>query len=280
MRLSVHKTLKMYVGGKFIRSESGRVLPTTAHDGTAMNAARASRKDLRDSVSNMRKAQSGWAGRTAYNRGQILYRLGEMLEGRGDSLPTRTEDWQAAVDRAVHHAGWTDKITAVLSSLNPVSAAYVNYSMIRPLGIVVAFPHPDDGLLGMVETACQILVMSNTGTIVVPTAQAELATAFAEALHTCDLPGGAINVLTGEIEEILPVADAHDDVDGILVVEGAVSADQWKSSQHEGARVLRRLIRARRAENPAGPETFSKLCEVKTVWMSAMREIPAGRIAY
>jgi len=280
MRLSVHKTLKMYQGGRFIRSESGRVLPTTAVDGSPMNAAHASRKDLRNSVSTNRGAQAGWAGRSAYNRGQILYRLAEMLEGRGDSLPTSEQDWQAAVDRAVHHAGWTDKITAVLSSLNPVSAAYVNYSMIRPMGVIVAFPHPQDGLLGLVETACQILVMGNAGTLVVPVEHAELATAFSEALHTCDLPGGTLDVLTGRIEELLPVADTHDDIDSILVVDGAVSADQWETSQREGARVLRRLVQVGRAQDPAGPDVFSRLCEVKTVWMSAMGEIPAGRLAY
>lgn len=280
MRLSVHKTLKMYQGGKFIRSESGRVLPTTSADGSPMNAAHASRKDLRNSVGINRKAQSGWAGRTAYNRGQILYRLGEMLEGRGDSLPTSDKDWQAAVDRAVHHAGWTDKITAILSSLNPVSGAYVNYSMIKPLGVVVAFPHADDGLLGLVETACQILVMGNAGTIIVPTERAELATAFTECLHTCDLPGGTLDVLTGKVEELLPVADTHDDVDSILVVDGAVTQQQWADSQREGAQVLRRLVQTGRAASPAGPETFAKLCEVKTVWMSAMNEIPAGRVAY
>lgn len=280
MRLSVHKTLKMYVGGRFVRSESGRVLPLTASDGTPMTTPRASRKDLRDSISSTRGAQPGWAGRTAYNKGQILYRLAEMLEGRADSLPTSAQDWQAAVDRAVHHAGWTDKITAVLSSLNPVAAAYVNYSMIRPLGIIVAFPHADDGLLGLVEAACQILVMGNTGTLIVPTARAELAIAFAEALHTCDLPGGALNVLTGEVDALLPVADIHDDVDSLLVAEGAVTPEQWAASQEAGAGVLRRMVQVGRASTPAGPETFARLCEVKTVWMSAMNEIPAGRVAY
>lgn len=280
MRLRVQKTLKMYVNGKFIRSESGQVLPAPAADGTVMNASRASRKDLRDSIGSNRKALAGWAGRSAYNRGQILYRLAEMLEGRGASLPTSEEDRIRATDRVVHHAGWTDKISAVLSTLNPVSAAYVNYSMVRPLGVVVAVPHPDDGLLGMVEALCDILVMSNAGTLIVPIEQAELATALGECLHTSDLPGGTLNVLTGNLDELLPTVNVHDDIDGLLCAEGALTAEQWRTAQHDGAHVLRRLVQVPRADRAAGPDVLARLSEVKTVWMSAQGEIPAGRVGY
>lgn len=280
MRLRVQKTLKMYVNGKFVRSESGRVLPTTAADGTAMNASRASRKDLRDSIGANRKALAGWAGRSAYNRGQILYRLAEMMEGRGSTLPTSEADWTQAVDRVVHHAGWADKITAVLSTLNPVSAAYVNYSMVRPLGVVVAIPHPEDGLLGMVEALCDVLVMSNAGTLIVPIERAELAAALAECLHTSDLPGGTLNVLTGDLAELLPTVNIHDDIDGLLCAEGALTAEQWRTAQHDGAHVLRRLVQVPRASHAAGPDVLSRLSEVKTVWMSAQGEIPAGRAGY
>ncbi len=280
MRLSVEKTLKMYVGGKFIRSESGRVTKTQSSDGSTMYAAHASRKDLRDSVGVNRKAQGGWAGRTAYNRGQILYRLAEMMEGRVGGFPTTDADRIAAIDRAVHHAGWTDKITAVLSSLNPVGGAYVNYSMIRGMGVIVAIPHPEDGLVGLVESACQILVMSNAGTLLIPTEMAELGAAFAECLHTSDLPGGALNILTGDVEALLGEADKHDDIDALLVSNGAVPKAAWSASKEQGARVLRRLVMSGRAAQPAGPETFAKLCEVKTVWMSAAPEVPAGRVSY
>ena len=173
-RLLVQKTLKMYVGGRFIRSESGRTMPTEASDGTTVNACRGSRKDLRDAVGIARTAQPAWASRTAYNRGQILYRLAEMLEGRRTSLPASTADIDAAVDCAVYYAGWSDKITAVLSSLNPVAATYVNYSRIRPMGVVVAAPAAQDGLLGLVDAACAISVMSNAGVLLVPIASAEL----------------------------------------------------------------------------------------------------------
>jgi acyl-CoA reductase-like NAD-dependent aldehyde dehydrogenase len=280
MRLAVRKTLKMYLNGRFIRSESGRVLPITAADGTAMHACRASRKDLRDAIGANRAALAGWAGRTAFNRGQILYRLAEMLEDRREALPTAQADAEAAVDRAVHHAGWADKITAVLSSLNPVAAAYVNYSMVRPLGVVVAVPHPEDGLLGMVEALCSVLVMGDTGTLVVPVARAELATALTEALHTSDLPGGALNVLTGELDELLPVAHTHDDLDGLLLTDGVLDDEAFAEAERQAAHVLRRLVVVPRAARPAGPETLIRLAEIKTVWMSAQGEIPTGRAGY
>lgn len=280
MRLAVQKTLKMYLGGAFVRSESGRVLPTTTSDGVLMNVCRASRKDLRDAVSANRKALSGWAGRTAYNRGQILYRLAEMLEGRLDTLPAPEGAAGEAIDRVVHHAGWTDKITAVLSTLNPVAQAYVNYSMIRPMGVVVAFPDPADGLLGIVESTCQILVMGNTGTLIVPADLGELAHAYAESLHTSDLPGGALNVLTGDVAELLPVANQHDDIDAVLAAGKAVTPELWLQAEQQGARVLRRMVAVPGAARPAGPDIYGRLCEVKTVWMSAGSEVPAGSAAY
>lgn len=280
MRLSVHKTLKMYLKGAFVRSEAGRVVPVTARDGGLMNVSLASRKDLRDALAANRAALPGWAGRTAYNRGQILYRLAEMLEGRGDSLPVSAAQREAAVDRAVHHAGWADKISAVLSTLNPVAQAYVNYSMVRPIGIVVALPDPADELLGLVEATSQILLMGNTGTLIVPVDLGELATAYAESLHTSDLPAGAINVLTGDPVELVPVANKHDDLDVLLAAGQALSDDQWAEVERDGAAVLRRLVRAPSAAKAAGPDHLSRLCEVKTVWMSAGAEIPSGSAAY
>jgi acyl-CoA reductase-like NAD-dependent aldehyde dehydrogenase len=280
MRLAVQKTLKMYVKGAFIRSESGRVLRATSRDGVPMNVCQASRKDLRDAIGVNRGALASWSGATAYNRGQILYRLAEMLEGRGASVGVSEADLEAAIDRAVHHAGWTDKIGAVLSTLNPVAAAYVNYSMVRPIGVVVALPDPADGLLGLVETTCQILVMGNVGTLIVPADHGELAAAYAEALHTSDLPAGAINVLTGDVAELLGAANTHDDLDVVLAAGAAVTDAQWATIEREGAAVLRRLVRAPGAATPAGPDLFARLAEVKTVWMSAGAEIPQGGGAY
>lgn len=277
-RLSVQKTLKLYIGGKFPRSESGRTTPVTTGSGGIVNVSRASRKDLRDAVGIARRAQEPWAARTAYNRGQILYRLAEMLEDRLDRLHTTPEDAAAAVDRAVHHAGWADKVTAVLSTLNPVSGTYVNYSRIRPLGVVVAFPSTRDGLLGMVEAACTSAVMGNGTLLVVAPERAETALAFAEALATSDMPGGVVNVLTGDPVELLGHASRHDDVDGLLLSPD-MPGHAVEQAEAEAARVMRRIIQAGSAATPAGPIELQRLAEVQTVWMSAY-EPRGGAAAY
>lgn len=268
-RLRVRKTLKLYIGGEFVRSESGRTLKVKSASGEAMNVSRASRKDLRDALEKARAAQPGWWKRTAYNRGQILYRLAEMLEDRAKSLPTTPEDAAAAADRAVHHAGWTDKITALLSSLNPVANTYVNYSMVGPLGIVVAVPRAEDRLLGMIESIAAPLVMGNSVVLVVPTENAELAIALAETIAVADAPHGVVQILTGDVAEIVGAANTHDDLDGLFVADGAIAAELRKKSEEEAARMMRRLVWAPPAAEPATPHLLSKLAEVKTVWMSS-----------
>ncbi len=268
-RLRVQKTLKMYVGGQFIRSESGHTIPARSSRGEVMHICKASRKDLRDAVEIARAAQPGWAGRTAYNRGQILYRLAEILEDRATALPCPPEDVAHAVDRAVHHAGWADKVTAVLSSLNPVGGAYVNYSMIRPVGLVVACPRGEDGLLGLVEATCAALLMGNAVILLVPADASEIAVAFAEALATSDVPGGVVNVLTGDVAAVLDWADKHDDIDALYVAGDALDAARWTRSQAAAARVMRRLVHVAPAAEPADPSVLQRLGEVKTVWMSS-----------
>ena len=280
MRLSVQKTLKMYVGGAFIRSESGRILAHTNAEGIHMNIPRASRKDLRDTIEKARGALAGWSGRTAYNRGQILYRLAEMLESRGETLPTSKEDVAASIDRAVHHAGWTDKITAILSSLNPVGMAYVNYSMVRPLGVVFAVPDPKDGLVGMIEAICGPLVMSDTVVVMVPLETAELAIALAESIAVSDVPGGVINILTGDIDEVLKVANRHDDIDGLLLSRGAVTQEQMVDCEIEAARVMRRISVVDGAGTASTPTQLARLSEIQTVWMSSGGNMPSGGAAY
>ena len=269
MRLPVQKTLKLYVGGKFIRSESGRTLPTTGVKGVPMNVAKASRKDLRDTIAVARGAQRGWAGRTAYNRGQILYRLAEMLEDRADTLPTTVADAHDAIDRAVHHAGWSDKITALMSSLNPVSMAYVNYSMITPLGVVLSAPRAEDGLTGMIEALCVATLLGNAVILAIPTKRAELAAALSEALAVSDVPAGVVNVLMGDVDEIVRHGSRHDDLDGLWLGTGAVSDETLHDAQIELARVMRRVVLAGDATAPASPTQLVGLSEVKTVWMSS-----------
>jgi acyl-CoA reductase-like NAD-dependent aldehyde dehydrogenase len=277
-RLRVDKTLKMYVGGKFIRSESGRTMPIDSRDGRTIHTPRASRKDVRDAVKVARGAQAKWAGATAYNRGQVLYRLAEILDDRLERLPTSAADAAAAVDRVVHHAGWTDKVTAVLSTLNPVAQTYVNYSRIRPLGVVCAAPDPAEGLLGMVEAICASAVMGNATILVADAPRAELAVALAEAIAVSDVPGGVVNVLTGELDAVLADAARHDDLDGLYLAGRAGGAIR-KLLDEEGARVMRRMLQVPSAASPATPIELSKLAEVQTVWMSAY-EPQGGAAAY
>ena len=234
-----------------------------------MYVCRASRKDLRNTVGIARAAQAGWASRTALLRGQILYRLAEMLDDRVSALPTSKKDAQSAVDRAVHHAGWSDKITAILSSVNPVSSGHVNYSMVRSMGIVVAVPDAADGLLGMVEAICAATVMGNSVILLVPTERAELATALSEALATSDFPAGVVNILTGDVQSVLDWVDRHDDIDALYVAGDALAAERLSASQQAAARVIRRVVHVGGAARPAGPTTLQRLAEVKTVWMSS-----------
>lgn len=271
-RITVEKTVKLYVGGKFIRSESGRVDRIDCMGGAqprGIYVCRASRKDFRDAMDLARKAQAGWAKRSGYNRGQILYRLAEMLEDRAASFPIASEQVHAAVDRAVHHAGWSDKISSLLSTLNPVATAHVNYSMLRPVGVVVAIPSPADGLLGMVEALCAATVMGNVVHLFVPSESGELAAALSEALATCDMPGGVVNVMTTDVPGLVDWANHHDDLDAIYLAEGAVDDALLKATQFEGARVMRRLVMVANAEQPASPLTLQKLAEIKTVWISS-----------
>lgn len=272
-RLRVEKTLKMFVGGKFIRSESGRVVAVSNAAGERFNVAKGSSKDMRNAIAGARKAQAPWCARTAYNRGQILYRLAELLEGRLASLPTPREDAEAAIDRVVHYAGWADKISQVLSSLNPVVQSYVNYSRVRGLGVVVAASSPAEGLLGMVEALCAATVMGNAVILVVDLEHAELGAALSEALATSDWPGGIVNIVFGPAAELLGHASRHDDVDALYL---AGVMEHLKALEEENALVLRRFLKVTSAARPADPLQLQVLSEVQTVWISAGESVGGG----
>lgn len=275
-RLRIQKTIKQYIGGKFVRSESGRTLPATSSRGEAMHVCQGSRKDLRDTVRIARSAAGGWGARSGFNRGQILYRLAEMLDDRITAFPTSEADMVASIDRAVYHAGWCDKVSALLSTLNPVQQAYVNYSMVRPLGIVFAVPDPKDGLLGMVEAVCSALVMGNSLILVVPVERAELGLALAEALHTSDVPGGVVNILTGDVGALVAVANIMEDLDAIVCAAGLLPKEEAVAVETHGASVLRRIWWRGPATEPATPHELQKLAEIKTVWMSSGADITGG----
>ena len=287
-RIDVRKTYKLYIGGAFPRTESGRSYVVSAADGTPLaNACRASRKDVRDAVRAARKAFDGWAGKTAMNRGQVLYRVAELMEGRRDQFADevavaeglREPAARAAVDRAIDrwvwYAGWADKITQILGSSNPVAAPYFNFTIPEPTGVVGIVAPETSSLLGLVSRLAPPLVSGNTVVLLASERRPLPAVTLTEVLATSDVPGGVVNVLTGRKAELIPVIAAHADVDGLdtwgvpedLRVEvETLAADDIK-------RLLRRPTRVedarfdwlddRAAERP---EWIAAFLEMKTVW--------------
>ncbi|HEX4813414.1 MAG TPA: aldehyde dehydrogenase family protein [Nonomuraea sp.] len=278
-RLSVRKTYKLYVGGAFPRSESGRSYPVTSPKGDFLaNAARASRKDVRDAVVAARKAFPGWSGATPYNRGQILYRVAEMLEGRRGQFAEEVaasgpggkkaalEAVDAAVDRLVWYAGWSDKIAAVRGAANPVAGPYFNLSTPEPTG-VVAIVAPADPLLGLVSVVAPVIVTGNTCVVVAAEPAPLAAITLAEVLATSDLPGGVVNILTGRQAELAPWLAGHMDVNG-LDLTGVADADLALSCEQAAAENLKRVLRPVREDWTADPGIgrMTRFLETKTVW--------------
>ncbi|MFG1753614.1 aldehyde dehydrogenase family protein [Streptosporangium sandarakinum] len=279
-RLAVRKTYKLYIGGAFPRSESGRSYAVTSSKGEFLaNASRASRKDARDAVAAARKAFGGWSGATPYNRGQILYRIAEMLEGRRAQFAAELADAgtkrpgdvvDAAVDRLVWYAGWSDKIAAVAGAANPVAGPYLNISSPEPTG-VVAVVAPDDPLLGLVSVVAPVIVTGNT-CVVVASERAPLpAVTLAEVLATSDLPGGVVNILTGSVKEIAPWLAGHMDVNA-LDLAGVSDPGFAVACEEAAAENLKRVLRPAPADRAAdwaadpGTRRLTAFLETKTVW--------------
>ncbi|WP_026403005.1 aldehyde dehydrogenase family protein [Actinomadura rifamycini] len=276
-RLSVRKTYKLYVGGAFPRSESGRSYVVTDAKGRFVaNASHASRKDVRDAVAAARKAFGGWSGRTPYNRGQILYRIAEMLEGRGaqfaDELRTAglskaaaSAEVDAAVDRWVWYAGWADKIAAVAGSANPVAGPFFNFSTPEPTG-VVGVVAPDSPLLGLVSTVAPAIVTGSTAVVVASEPAPLPAITLAEVLATSDLPGGVVNILTGRRAELAPWLATHMDVNALDLA--GVPADAVADLEEKAAGNLKRVVRPDESDWGAEPGTarITAFLETKTVW--------------
>jgi acyl-CoA reductase-like NAD-dependent aldehyde dehydrogenase len=280
-RLAVRKTYKLYIGGAFPRSESGRSYPVTEHGGRfAANAALASRKDARDAVSAARRAFPGWSGATAYNRGQVLYRVAEMMEGRraqfaaevraAEGLAARAAEAAvgAAVDRWVWYAGWSDKIAQVRGSANPVAGPYVNFSLPEPAGVAAVLAPQRSSLLGLVSVIAPAIVSGNTVVAVASQDRPLPAVTLAEVLATSDLPGGVVNILTGRTAEIAPWLASHMDVNAIdLCGAGDLAGDLADAA----AGNLKHVV-------PAGEEDWTRspglarlraYLETKTVWHPA-----------
>lgn len=287
-RIPVLKTYKLYIGGAFPRTESGRSYLVSAADGRPLaNACRASRKDLRDAVRAARAAFPGWAGRTAMNRGQILYRIAELMEGRreqfaeevaaaeGVALDRATELVGRAIDRWVWYAGWADKISQVLGAANPVAAPYFNFTIPEPSGVIGLVAPESSSLLGLVSRLAPVLVGGNTTVVLASERRPLPAVTLTEVLATSDLPGGVVNVLTGWRRELLPVLAAHLDVDG-LDLWGApdeLRVEAERLAAENVKRLARRSVRQaeerfdwtddRAAERP---EWIAAFLEMKTVW--------------
>ena len=265
-RLDVKKTYKLYLGGKFSRSESGRYLPAKSPKGQHLdNFAHASRKDFRDAVVAARAAADGWSKATAYNRGQILYRAAEILQNRASELVNeiaRSTDVSAAkakrevtlaIDRLVHFAGWTDKYQQVFGSVNPVASPHFNFTTPEPQGVVVVLAPDEPSLLALVSLVAPVILSGNV-TIVVASEKFPLpAATFAEILATSDLPGGVVNLLTGKRAELVPHIATHMDVNAI--VDGAGDSEISATLQAGVATNLKRYA------NHAATDWFSAKVE-------------------
>jgi len=252
MRVAVAKTYKLYVGGAFVRSESGR------HDVVdGVNVPRGSRKDVRDAVKAARKAQAGWARKTAYNRGQVLYRAAEALESRAGEFG---EDVGDAVDALVHYAGWTDKLHAVLGTINPVAAPFLSLSTPEPSGVVAVLCGADDTLAQVVAAIAAPLAAGNTVVVALPERAPRPGLDLGEVLGVSDVPGGVVNLISGSADELVPALAAHRDVNAILDTtndaELAVRIDTF------AAESLKRVIRGEQSSL----QRLEALTELRTVW--------------
>ncbi|WP_163542735.1 aldehyde dehydrogenase family protein [Occultella kanbiaonis] len=284
-RIDVRKTYKLFIGGAFPRSESGRTYEVTSAKGAFLaNAAQGSRKDARDAVRAARSAQPGWAGATAYNRGQVLYRVAELLEGRraqfvadvaaGEGLTERRAQdvVSAAIDRWVWYAGWSDKVAQVAGNANPVAGPYFNLSAPEPTGVVAVIAPQASSLLGLVSVLAPAIVTGNTVVVVASEDRPLPAISLAEVLATSDVPGGVVNIITGRTAEIAPHLAKHMDVNAIDVA-GALGADgiTWGELEADAAGTVKRVLRPADDDEGSWAEGQSlnailAYTETKTVW--------------
>jgi acyl-CoA reductase-like NAD-dependent aldehyde dehydrogenase len=257
-RLDVRKTYKLFVGGSFPRSESGRT-----YEVEGANVARASRKDVRDAVRAAREAQPKWGALTAYNRGQVLYRIAEILEGRRDEFAELTGDESevdAAVDTWVWYAGWADKLAQVIGSSNPVAGPYFNFTIPEPTGVVGIVAPEEPPLQGLVARFAPALVGGNALVVLASERRPLAAVTLAEVLATSDVPGGTVNVLTGRKDELCPVLAAHMDVNAVDL--DGVDGDRTEL-ERLAAENVKRVVRNGGGQSPWHAAAF---LELKTVW--------------
>ena len=280
-RIAVQKTYKLFIGGKFVRSESGRTFTTGDNGSALVNVSRASRKDFRDAVGAARKAVAGWSKNSAYLRGQILYRAAEMLETRGGELQTELEragvkrsaaerEVSASIDRLVHYAGWTDKFSQIFSSVNPVASSHFNFTSPEATGVVVVVCPDEPSLLGFVSTVAPAILSGNCTVALVSRTRPLPALTLSEIIATSDLPGGVINVLAGDLSELAPQFASHMDVNAIVDASGdnKAAAEMQGGAGFNVKRFARRDLKPQdyfgdAAENPYW---IYDTVEMKTAW--------------
>jgi acyl-CoA reductase-like NAD-dependent aldehyde dehydrogenase len=263
-RLAVRKTYKLWIGGAFVRSESGRY-----DEADGFNFPRASRKDIRDAVKAARKAAGPWAARTAYNRGQILYRAAEALESRVDSMGVPRGEAQAAVDVLLHYAGWTDKLAAVLGGANPVAAPFLSFSLPEPTGVVGIVAPDAPGLLGLVAELAPVLAAGNVAVVVLSEAAPLPGLDLGEVLGVSDVPAGVVNLVSGRRGELASALGAHRDLNAILDVGG--DAELSAELDRLAAETIKRVRHGAAATSYAAAvddalERMEAVVELKTAW--------------
>ncbi len=292
--LSVNKTYKLYIGGAFPRTESGRYYKVLDQKGNLIaNACRGSRKDFRNAVVAARKAFNGWSMRTAFNRSQILYRIAEMLEWRkdqfveeliasGSSKAQAKKEVDLSIDRLVYYAGWADKYQQVFSAVNPVASSHFNFSILEPTGVVSAFAPASNGLLGLISIIAPAITGGNTIVILADDKYAAPAISFAEVLHTSDLPGGVVNILTGFVSELTGHFSSHMDVNAIVYCGN--DAATIKEIQLNSTKNLKRArvysdVNWSSAKGQS-PYYINDLQETKTTWHPIGAAIDGGGPGY
>jgi acyl-CoA reductase-like NAD-dependent aldehyde dehydrogenase len=279
-RVPVAKTYKIYIDGQFPRTESGRYFAMEADDGTVIaNICRGSRKDFRNAVVAARKAFSGWSSASAYLRGQILYRIAEMLEGRADQFVAELsamgvskrhakKEVEASIDRLIYYAGWSDKYQQVFSTVNPVSSSHFNFSVLEPTGVVSLLAPDDSGLLGLVSNIAPVIVGGNTVVVLASEQLPLCAVSFAEVLHASDVPAGVVNILTGHRHELTEQFASHMDVNAVIYCDGdtTVAKDIQQRAAENIKRVVDRVDTDWQKDAAQSPYLIRDTQEVKTTW--------------
>ena len=279
-REDIKKTYKLYIGGKFPRTESGRYIKwTDLKQSTQVNICRGSRKDFRNAVVAARSAFPGWASRTAYNRGQILYRIGEILEGRrsqfidelmlqGSSNKVAEKEINQSIDRLIYYAGWADKYQQIFSRVNPVALPYFNFSYPEPMGVVSAIAPNESSLIGLISMVAPIIAGGNTVVLLASEENPLCSITFAEVLHTSDVPGGVVNILTGHRSELIDQFSSHMDVNAIVYC-GNESKEIKFIQKNAALNVKRPIVYSNENwlnKNTQDPYRILNTLETKTTW--------------